>query len=287
MAEAITPETDAEKPMEPRRLYPGLAFLGGLIGLGLGYVYVGRIAYAIGFLVAAYLYLFMAGWTRMAMNPVGWYTMFAISGLCWLVQLVHPMAIASSQPLAPPKPYNRWWWYAAWTVGINVVLWPVSANRGAAFGYDNYYIRSGSMEPTVQAGDRILVDAWRYRDTPPAFGDIVVCEIAEVRVVKRVVGVPGDTIELRGAQLVRNGRVVQEPYVNLERLSNTPNAGPLTLGAEEFFVLGDNRGNSNDSRYVGPLARDQIFGRVEFVYFSRSAGGGVNWQRFPVMLASD
>ena len=287
MAEAITPETNAAKPIEPRRLHPGPAFLGGLIGLGLGYVYVGRIAYAIGFLVAAYLCLFMAGWTRMAMNPVGWYALLAIAGLLWLVQIVPPMVIAWSQPVTPPKPYNRWWCYAAWFIGITVVSWPVAANRGAVFGYDHYYIPSGSMSPTVQAGDRIVVDAWRYRDTPPAFGDIVVCQIGEVRVVKRVVGVPGDTIELRGPVLVRNGSVVDEPYLSTERLSGAPNTGPLTLGAGQFFVVGDNRGNSNDSRYVGPLPRDQIFGRVEFIYFSSSYGGGVNWERFPVVLASD
>ena len=285
MAEAITAETSGAKPAEPRRLYPALAFFGGLIGLGLGYVYVGRIAYAIGSVVALFLFLFMAGWTRMAMDPVGWYALFAIIGLWWLVQLVHPTAIAWSRPLAPPKRYNRWWWYIAWIVGINVASSPVAANRGAVFGYDHYYIPSGSMAPTVQGGDRIVVDTWRYRDIPPAFGDIVVCQIEEVRVVKRVVGVPGDTIELRGPVLVRNGNAVEEPYLGAEQLYSAPNAGPLTLGAGEFFVLGDNRGNSNDSRYVGPLARDQIFGRVEFIYFSSSTG--INWERFPVVLVSD
>ena len=287
MAEAITPETDSAKPVEPRRLHPGLAFLGGLIGLGLGYVYVGRIAHAIGSIAALYLLLFAAGWTRMAMNPGGWYALFALVGLWWLVQLVHPMAIAWSRPFAPPKRYNRWWWYVAWVVGINLASSPVAANRGAVFGYDHYYIPSMSMAPTVQAGDSVTADMWHYGDAPPAFGDVVVCDLGDgTRVVKRVVGVPGDTIEMRGPRLVRNGSIVEEPYVSLERLYNTPDAGPLTLGVAEFFVLGDNRGNSNDSRYVGPLARDQIFGRVEFIYFSSSAGG-VNWERFPVMLASN
>jgi signal peptidase I len=71
-----------------------------------------------------------------------------------------------------------------------------------------------------------------------------------------------------------------------ERGSRPPDLAPLTLGADEFFVLGDNRGNSNDSRFRGPVARHHIYGRVEFIYFS-TAGGGVTWERFPVTLHAD
>jgi signal peptidase I len=286
MAEAITAETDPAKRSDSRRLHAGLALLAGLVSIGFGYMYVGRIAYGIGALVALLLLLFMAGWTHVAMEPLGFYALVALLGLGWLVQLVHPIAIAALRPLASRKPYNRWWWYLAWFVGLNAAALPIGPNRGKVFGYDHYYIPSMSMAPSVQAGDRIVVDERRYRDRPPIFGEIVVCWIEEVKVIKRVLGVPGDTIEMRGPQLVRNGSVVDEPYLSPERLSGAPNAGPLTLGAGQFFVVGDNRGNSKDSRYVGPLARDQIFGRVEFIYFSSSARG-TNWERFPVMLTPE
>jgi signal peptidase I len=143
------------------------------------------------------------------------------------------------------------------------------------------------MAPALQAGDRVAVDTWRFRGAPPTFGDIVVCDFGDgTLVVKRVVGVPGDTIELRGPRLVRNGSPVDESYLSSEQSIRLPDSAPLMLGAEEFFVLGDTRGNSYDSRQRGPLARDQISGRVEFIYFS-SSGGRVNWERFPVMLAPD
>jgi signal peptidase I len=150
------------------------------------------------------------------------------------------------------------------------------------FGAASYSTPSGSMMPTLQPGDTFVVDAWRYRNASPAFGDIVVCELDEgTLVIKRVVGVPGDTLELRGPRLVRNGNLVDEPYLNLDDAQSLPSSPPLTLGANEFFVLGDYRGNSNDSRQRGPLGRERIFGRVEFIAYGRSG------DRFSVVLASD
>jgi signal peptidase I len=281
MAEAITAEQPI--PVRPRRLHPGLAFLAGVFGFG--YLYVGRIAYAIAFVVAPYVLLLAASWARVLVNPVAWYAVFPVFGLVWLVQLVHPVVLAWSRPLAPPKRYNRWWWYFAWLAGAYLVSSLASGHRGAAFGHEHYYIPAMSMAPTLQTGDRIAVDTWRYRDASPAFGDIVVCDFGDgTLVVKRVVGVPGDTIELRGPRLVRNGGLVDEPYVSSDEADWLPDSPPMTLGADEFFVLGDTRGNSFDSRQQGPLEREQIFGRVEFIYFSTSQGR-VNWERFPLTLA--
>ena len=65
-----------------------------------------------------------------------------------------------------------------------------------------------------------------------------------------------------------------------------PDVPSLKLGVDEFFVLSDNRGNSNDSRFAGPVTRDRISGRVEHIYFS-SSRGRMNWERFPLVLATD
>src|SRR5262245_27469761 len=99
MTETITAETPEARPVEPRRLHPGLAFLGGLIGLG--YLYVGRIGYAIAFVVAQYLFLFGAAWARWPLTPVGWYSFGLSAVLLLLVQVVHPVVLAWSKPLAP------------------------------------------------------------------------------------------------------------------------------------------------------------------------------------------
>jgi signal peptidase I len=280
MAEAITPHAGEARTVEPRRLHPVLAFLGGLVGLG--YVYVGRIGYAIAFAFASYLLMFAGAWARVFVDPAGWYGFFAGMALLWLTQLVHPIVLAWSRPLAPARLYNRWWGYIGWLTATTALSFVLVPDQTTTLGHGYYSIPASSMYPTVQPGDRIVVDTWCYRDAPPAFGDIVVGDFGDgILIVKRVVGVPGDKIELRGQLLVRNGSLVDEPYLNAEQTSRLPDSAPLTLATDEFFVLGDNRGNSFDSRQRGPLTRDRISGRVEFVAFSRS------WDRFALVLARD
>jgi signal peptidase I len=159
--------------------------------------------------------------------------------------------------------------------------------RDATLGYDFFSIPSGSMAPTLQPGDMVVVDTWRYVEVPPEHGDIVVYDGGEgEKLIKRLVGLPRDTIEVRGIALMRNGMPVDEPYLGSQRSgAQLPDFPPLTLGEDEFFVLGDVRNNSRDSRQMGPVPRARITGRVEFIGFSLS--DGIRWERFPKRLADD
>jgi signal peptidase I len=180
---------------------------------------------------------------------------------------------------------------------------------------DWMYVPSGSMNPTLLEGDRILVDKHVYglrvpfthvhltHGHDPARGDVIVFDSPEdgISLVKRVVGVPGDTIALEGDRLIVNGtlaRYVPGDRAALHRLLRATRAqhprvfqesgilgvthdilllpqrwalstfGPLTVPPGEYFVLGDNRDNSKDSRYIGLVPRRNIFGRATRVVVS-------------------
>jgi signal peptidase I len=148
-----------------------------------------------------------------------------------------------------------------------------------------YRIPSSSMEPTLhcaapgvgcQAGasDRVLANRFIYRFRDPERGDIVVFETPEEAVercgaggtfVKRLIGLPGDTIAQRSGVLRVNGAPLEESYVN------GGSAGldfpERTLGADEYFMMGDNRGQSCDSRQWGPVSREDLIGPVFAVYW--------------------
>lgn len=281
--------TATAMPSDERRLKRTLALLGGFVGIG--YLYVGRIGYAVALLVATDVVVFGAAWARWIFVPAGWYAYIFCTVLLLLVPIVHPLVIAWSRPIVPPKSYNRWWWYVVWAVGVwllSAFVGPHPDNRAALIGYDIFRNPSSAMSPTLESGDFVVVDAWRYRDAAPEFGDVAVYRLDDgITYVKRIVGLPGDTVEVQGRLLVRNGSVVDERYLRAPepgfRMRDFP---PVTLGADEFFVLGDHRDNSMDSRQTGPVGRDQIVGRVEFIAFSY-ADAGVRWERFPVLLADD
>jgi signal peptidase I len=146
------------------------------------------------------------------------------------------------------------------------------------FLFQAFYIPSASMEPTLQKGDRVLVNKLSYDVHDVHRGDVVVFEIPQSAVgadgikdlIKRVIGLPGDTIESRDGAVYINDRRVAEPYLPKGTLTGDPvngNNPPIdrqVVPHGKVFVMGDNRGNSHDSRYAdrGPIPISSIVGRA-------------------------
>lgn len=140
----------------------------------------------------------------------------------------------------------------------------------------SFFIPSGSMISTLNVGDRVLVNKMAYRLHDIHRGDVVVFERPPALaaspnikdLIKRVIGLPGETVELRDGHVVIDGRLLDEPYLAPGMVTN-----PLTLGSRivvppgNVLVLGDNRTNSDDGRAFGPISTKLIVGRAFVVYF--------------------
>ena len=132
------------------------------------------------------------------------------------------------------------------------------------FVMEAFWIPSGSMIPTLQINDRVLVNKFIYRFTEPERGDIVVFESvdnSEQDLIKRVVGLPGDEISVRSGKLFVNGEPQEESYVN-QKLPDVSFFAKTTVPEDHVFVMGDNRANSQDSRVFGPLPEENIEGEA-------------------------
>lgn len=123
-----------------------------------------------------------------------------------------------------------------------------------------------SMEPNLHPHQRLIVDKISYRLHPPRRNDIVVIDLPHIDelLVKRIVALPGETVEIRQGIIYVNGEALAEPFPHDMTPFDMP---PITLGPLSYFVLGDNRSNSNDSRVFGPVTLDQILGRVWLRYW--------------------
>lgn len=151
------------------------------------------------------------------------------------------------------------------------------------FLFEPIRVDGNSMCDTLQNGEIMLVTKPEYLFGDPQLGDVVICKYPgrTENFVKRVMGTPGDVLEIVNNVVYRNGEVVDEPYLTEERNDNGFSMAAVTLGDDEYFVMGDNRDNSHDSRnyygYTQPsaLTRDMIFGHVQFVMFPFNSFRGI------------
>jgi signal peptidase I len=141
------------------------------------------------------------------------------------------------------------------------------------FAIQTVHVIGSSMFPTVTDNDYLIATKIDYRLHPPQRGDIIIMRDPYDNsrdFIKRVIGVPGDRILIRGGQVFISGHLLQEPYINSEPwvdnadwpLGDTGDSQGVLLKSDEFFVMGDNRNHSSDSRVFGQVRRDQIEARA-------------------------
>jgi signal peptidase I len=128
-----------------------------------------------------------------------------------------------------------------------------------------FYVKGASMEPNFQDHEYLIIDEITYRFREPQRGEIVVFVSPSGNgqyFIKRLIGMPHDTIAIQDGKVVVNSTTLDESAYLAKGVTTQPDVAPKTLGANEYFVLGDNRAFSFDSRYFGPLAKTSIIGRA-------------------------
>ena len=219
-----------------------------------------------------------------------------------------PAAASAEAAAVPagPRSFGRWLWEWAKSIMVALVIWFILRS----LLIEAFRIPSSSMEHTLLVGDFLFVNKALYGAEVPVVHtrlpaireperlDIVVFDSKQedgVKVVKRLIGMPGDTLEMRRGALIRNGDTIPEPYIQRFDSLNDPmdpemkawqvgyllpsvdrddyhpsrdNWGPLVVPTGQYFVMGDNRDTSYDSRYWGFVDRRVIRGRPLFVYYS-------------------
>lgn len=139
------------------------------------------------------------------------------------------------------------------------------------FAVQNYQVQGVSMEPSLHNQEYILVDKVSYLFQHPSRGDVIVFRYPvdpSENFVKRIIAVPGDTISVVGEQVTVDGVVLNEPYINSsDRINPFPSFKNRILANNEYFVMGDNRGNSSDSRDWGAVPSQNIIGKATLIFW--------------------
>jgi len=185
---------------------------------------------------------------------------------------VSPVPVSSNAPASPAsassspasnlrKEIRIWTRDLLIAIGLALVI--------IVFLYQPVKVEGTSMAPLLSDQERIFINKFVYRFEPIDRGDVVVFWYPldhTKSFIKRVVGLPGEMVEIRQGTLYVNGKVVPEPYVP-PQYEDSSDFGPVRVPKESFFVLGDHRISSNDSRVFGPVSSQYIYGRAVFAYW--------------------
>lgn len=274
---------------------PWGAVLLSLVAPGLGHVYAGRALRGLLFGLGG-LVLVVAGLQLSMIVPYP-----ALRLLCpFLIAVPVPWTVIDSFRVASRadrhyrlKRYNRWYVYLAIWVVLAAGVHPIGFNAILANVAEAFRIPSTGMEPALVPGDHLLTAP--IRDARLTRGMMVIYEGGSGMNIHRVAALPGETVEMRRKVLYINGRPQRELYAqhidpefdpsesrmmwqtdflaspNPAYKPSRDNWGPLVVPSNEYLLLGDNRDNSEDSRYLGFVSREQIVRRPVWIYLSRDA----------------
>lgn len=179
-----------------------------------------------------------------------------------------------------PRKQQNPWVEGVQTIGLSIVL----ALGIRQFVAEARFIPSGSMIPTLQIDDRLVVEKISYRFNPPKRGDIIVfrapqkaLDAAQVQgkaaYIKRVIGLPGETVEVKDGKVFINGQALEEDYI---QSPPTYILEKEVVPADEYLVLGDNRNSSSDGHVWGFLSKDAIIGRAVVRFWPPNRIGSLN-----------
>ncbi len=274
---------------KPRKWW--VAGLMTLVRLGLGQLYNGQLNKAILFVLIEYCFVSLMFYVAF-ISVIAFLSLAVIGAICYIFVLLDAILVAKKNSTDYlPKKFNNIYVYAAIVIALSTINYfyidYVKNNIIESFKFS-----SSSMSPTILNGDRIIVDR-SVSARSPKRGDIVIFEYPEnpeKNFLKRVVAIGGDNVELRNSALYVNGNVVVEPYVKQpdsnENITNSrENYGPAVVPNNSYFVLGDNRDNSQDSRYFGFISHDKIKGTVRSIYWSWDKSNHmIRWDRIGMQI---
>lgn len=289
--------------IKPRK--PFIAFLFALFIPGLGQIYNGQIKKAIILLTVLLLNPLIFGLARGMTSFYGLATICIISVLIQIYIILDAVVNARRQNQYVPKKYNTWYGHLLIALLVFGITYTYAHNLHSIIGIQAFIIPTPSNEPTILVGDCVIADLRAYSNKEPGYGDLVVFKVQNGEFyMKRVVGLPNDTIAINDDMVSINGRKSNSTFVYKRPGDASPgemmrdeeefteelpngfkhliykfipgtdstkiNMKGIAVPSDSYYVLGDSRDNSIDSRYIGCIKREDIMGQILYTYWGKS-----------------
>lgn len=277
---------------------PIIAFLSAFFITGFGQVYNGQIKKGILFLLITLTVPFILGLIRFGVFFSGFIAII-IADFSFRIYVIYD-AVKNAKRLKvfTLKTYNTWYYYLLIIIGVSSIFWFYDTN--SIVGVKSFKITSTSSQPTMEIGDRVIADLNAFNNIKPNYGDIVIFQKKDSinPWVYRIVGLPNDKLEMQNNFLIINGKKCKTSFIKEskseefdvnEYLEELPNGHKhkictfkrpfensknteheIIIPKNSYYLLGDNRDNAMDSRYIGVIKEDEIKGKVVFSYWGKT-----------------
>jgi len=278
--------------METKIRRPWLAGLLAILNPAVGYAYVGKLQKGIIIsLLLLFLYPALAIFLIVKITKIALLCLVAIPIIIIFIFFTDCYKTAKEYNISYElKSYNKWWVYLSLYIFFGIILTSLPQTYTRNNLIQAFKIPAGSMLPTLEIGDHLLVDKSIYKNTPIQRGDIIVFPMPkkpEIDYIKRVIALPGDTIEIVNKEVFINGKQQDHSYsihldtrVLVKGTSPRDNFGPIKIPDGNVFVMGDNRDNSYDSRFYGFISTQTVKGKFVQIYWSWDRKtSSVRWNR--------
>ena len=256
----------------PRK--PWLALVAGIFWPPIGFAYAGRMGWAVVAVPVVVALLALAGQTGWIQSAVGAWSFLALAAIGFVGGIALPWWFAR----AGARQYhlhwfNRWYVYVALALVLSAPFSYIVSHKPQFLGFDTYRIPSASMSPTLMIGDFVMADTRPDVVAALHAGDVAIYTAKDrpgLSYVKRIVAGPGQHVRIDKNGLKVDGKPQSHAHTQGDDWTD---AGWLkypdvTLGADEFYLMGDNRGNSLDSRSEGAVPRANLVGKVTTIYYA-------------------
>lgn len=258
--------------LHPRK--PWLAALATFGAPGLGQLYNGQTRRSIIIYLLALAAFLIISLTPLGFSPLGILILVIVDVLIMIAVIVDAWIHAQKLRMYELRKYNRGYVYAG-IAALHLLLVLPLMEYVFPKPTKAYRIPSSTMLPILQIDDHIVVDLTAYRSATPRRGDVVVFiypDDPSKVMVKRVIGLPDETIEIKQKKVFINGRLLEKDWAIFEGTSSDvpgDNLLPTVVPADRYFMIGDNRDMSYDSRFFAPVSADKIKGKVLYIYWAR------------------